>query len=528
MPEAAQSLLLALVEEFSWLNQPSAWAGLFALVIMEVVLGVDNLVFIAILAGRAAPELRDRARLAGLGMALLLRVFLLLGMSLLLRLTHPFLGPFSARDILFILGGLFLLYKATSELHERLEAAPMGLGGAASASAAFWPVVLQIMLLDAVFSLDAVITAVSMVPHVSIMILAVSLAIGLMLLASGPLTRFVGAHPTVVVLCLSFLLLIGFSMVAEGFGIHVPKEYLYAAIGFSVLIEAFNQISTFNQVKRQAMRPMRARAAELILRLMGDRGRPAVEGGEGRTAAESIAGEEGSMVSGVLSLGERSLRSLMTPRNDIRWINIEAAPEKITRYMRAEPHGHYPLCRGRLDELLGLARGSDILEALRAGENPAACSALRQAVTAPESLDALRLLKLMRSSPGNVVIAVDEFGSVSGLITPVDIFEIIAGEFRYADETPDLRPAGDGSLLVRGGADLRLLEQHLNLDGLLPPDGAYGSVAGLLLDNFGHLPEAGESMEYKGLRFVVEKVSARRIEGARVIPLQAAQETDKG
>ncbi|MCL1915833.1 MAG: hypothetical protein FWG17_03900 [Desulfovibrionaceae bacterium] len=516
-----------LLDELSWMGSVSGWAGLLALVIMEVVLGVDNLVFIAILADRAAPELRDKARIFGLGMALALRIVLLLGMSWMIRLSTPVWGNFSGRDIIFILGGVFLLYKATTELHERLEAGPVKMRGERS-HAGFWLVVAQIMLLDAVFSLDAVITAVGMVSHQSIMILAVFIAMGLMLLASGGLAAFVRNHPTVVVLCLSFLLMIGFSLVADGLGIHVPKEYLYAAIGFSVLIEIFNQIATSNQMKHQATRPLRARTTELILRLMGER-RPLIRDidEQNPAPAAAIAGEESSMIGGVLSLGERSLRSLMTPRNEIRWINLGNKVEKIVKYILAEPHSHYPLCHGRLDELAGMARGTDIMAAIQAGEDLEALAARRVSVVAPESMDAIRLLKLMRQTGGSPVIAVDEFGSVSGLVTPVDIFAIIAGEFREEDENPDISRQEDGSFLVRGGADLHLLENELNLEGLLPEEGDYGTLAGLLLDHFEHLPELGESLEHMGLRFIVEKVSTRRIEEVRVIPSQGQDHEDE-
>ncbi|MCL1890121.1 MAG: hypothetical protein FWF99_06455, partial [Desulfovibrionaceae bacterium] len=296
----------------------------------------------------------------------------------------------------------------------------------------------------------------------------------------------------------------------------------YAAIGFSVLIEIFNQIATSNQLKHQAMRPLRARTTELILRLMGE-GRPLVRDIDEQNPARpaSIAGEESSMIGGVLSLGERSLRSLMTPRNEIRWINLDNKAEKIVKYILAEPHSHYPLCHGRLDELAGVARGTDIMAAIQAGEDLEALAGRRASiVVAPESMDAIRLLKLMRQTGGSPVIAVDEFGSVSGLVTPVDIFAIIAGEFREEDEKPDISRQEDGSFLVRGGADLHLLENELNLEGLLPEEGDYGTLAGLLLDHFEHLPELGENLEHMGLRFIVEKVSTRRIEEVRVIPLQ--------
>lgn len=520
----------ALFAEFAWVMEPTAWAGLFALVTLEVVLGVDNLVFIAILADRVEPALRDRARVVGLAMALFLRILLLLTMSWMIKLTAPLVGNFSGRDIIFIVGGIFLLYKATTELHERLEAAPMEVTGQRT-FAGFWPVVMQIMVLDAVFSLDAVITAVGMVPHVSIMIMAVTIAISLMLLASKPLTRFVNAHPTVVVLCLSFLLMIGFSLVAEGFGFHVPKEYLYAAIGFSVLIEVFNQIATINHMKHQSKRPLRARTTETILRIMGEQNRlltvPGADDEQAQAEAANIAGEESNMINGVLSLGDRSLRSLMTPRSELRWIDIELGRDRNSAYLLAEPHSYYPVCAGKLDEILGIARGTDILSALENGGDLKNFDKLRVATVAPESMDAIRLLKLMRQATGNVVVAVDEFGSISGMITPVDIFEIIAGEFRDEYEKPDLVDLPDGTILAQGYADLHLLEQRLAIEGLIPPDSDYGTVAGLLLDNLGRLPERGEELQYEGLRFVVKKVSPRRIEEVLISWLEEDNEAEE-
>ena len=516
----------AIIGEFAWVMMPTAWAALFSLVILEVVLGVDNLVFIAILADRVEPRLRDHVRIVGLGMALLLRIVLLITVFWLSKPTSPIIGSFSVRDIIFILGGFFLLYKATTELHERLEGAPQEVSGQKSFSR-FWPVVAQIMVLDAVFSLDAVITAVGMVEHlghISIAIVAVSIAISLMLLASKPLTTFVNAHPTVVVLCLSFLLMIGFSLVADGFGFHVPKEYIYAAIGFSVVIEIFNQIAQRNYKKYQSSRSRRARTTEAILRLMGDKyGLETVTEtrNDGQSSeATSIAGEESNMISGVLSLGERSLRSLMTPRNRISWVDIADSPDAIRADLLEDAHGYYPVCRGSLDELLGVGRGTDILEALRSEGKLDNFDKLRVATVAPESMDAIRLLKLMRQASAHMVIAVDEFGSISGLITPVDIFEIIAGEFRDEDEKPDIVELEDGRLLVQGHADLHLLEQELDSEDLLSPDSDYGTVAGLLLDRFGHLPERGEVLEYAGLRFVVDKVSDRRIEEVLISRLE--------
>lgn len=266
---------------------PSVWAGLVTLIVLEIVLGIDNLVFIAILADKLLPGQRDKARIIGLSLALVMRLALLSLMSWLVTLTKPLFHvadfAFSGRDLIMLTGGVFLLFKATTELHERLENRPESHESNKN-YASFWVVVAQIVVLDAVFSLDAVITAVGMVSHLWIMMTAVVIAMGIMLLASKPLTNFVNAHPTVVVLCLSFLLMIGLSLVAEGFGFHIPKGYLYAAIGFSIIIELFNQIARRNFIRHQSRRPMRERTAEVILRLMG--------GKRSHQPQESSAGNE--------------------------------------------------------------------------------------------------------------------------------------------------------------------------------------------------------------------------------------------
>lgn len=225
-----------------WITNPDAWIGLLTLTVMEIVLGIDNIVFISILAGKLPPEQQVRARQIGLGLALVSRIALLLMISWIVQLTATLftvLGQdISGRDLILIVGGLFLLGKATREIHERLE----GDTGHASAkvSPSFTAVILQIILLDAVFSLDSVITAVGMVDEIGVMILAVIAAVGIMLVSAGRISDFVNRHPTVKMLALSFLLLIGFMLLLEGLDQHVPKGYIYFAIGFSVFVEMLN------------------------------------------------------------------------------------------------------------------------------------------------------------------------------------------------------------------------------------------------------------------------------------------------
>lgn len=232
-----------------WITNPDLLIGLLTLTVLEIVLGVDNIIFISILAGKLPVEQQARARQVGLGLALITRILLLLSLSWLVGLTVPLFElplPFleedargiSGRDLVLLLGGLFLLGKSTYEIHERLEGSEEH--GAARAPASFTSVIIQILLLDIVFSLDSVITAVGMVDNVGVMITAVIIAVVIMLFSAGPISNFVNHHPTVKMLALSFLLLIGMSLVAEGLDQHIPKGYIYFAMGFSVLVEVLN------------------------------------------------------------------------------------------------------------------------------------------------------------------------------------------------------------------------------------------------------------------------------------------------
>lgn len=226
----------------SWITSPEAWLGLLTLTVLEIVLGIDNIIFISILAGKLPPHQQARARRVGLMGAMITRIALLAAIAWIIRLTAPLftlLGhPFSGRDLILIGGGLFLLAKSTREIHDGLE----GEAGHANpaARATFGAVVGQIMILDIVFSLDSVITAVGMARHLPVMIAAVVLAVGVMMFAAAPISVFVHRHPTVKMLALSFLLMIGVSLIADGLGQHIPKGYIYFAMAFSIFVELLN------------------------------------------------------------------------------------------------------------------------------------------------------------------------------------------------------------------------------------------------------------------------------------------------
>jgi predicted tellurium resistance membrane protein TerC len=242
------------------LTDPNLWIALLTLTVLEIVLGIDNIVFLSVLTGKLPREQQPRARMIGVGLALGMRIVLLLTIQWVIGLTAPLVTlaglEFSGRDAILIGGGLFLLAKATTEIHESLE------GGTRHddrdrAPAAFRAVVVQVVLMDAVFSLDSIITAVGLVDEVAVMITAIVIAMGVMLVAAEPLARFVETHPTIKMLALSFLLLIGFSLVVEGFEVHVSKGYIYFAMGFSVFVEMLNL-----RIRGRTTRPVHLRTLD--------------------------------------------------------------------------------------------------------------------------------------------------------------------------------------------------------------------------------------------------------------------------
>ena len=226
-----------------WISNPEAWIALLTLTVLEIVLGIDNIIFISILSGKLPEGQQERARRIGLVAAMVMRILLLLSLSWVMRLTSPLFEvmgqEISGRDLILIVGGLFLLAKATLEIHEKLEGHE-DVDGKARAAASFASVIAQIMLLDIVFSLDSVITAIGMADDVAVMVIAVVIAVIFMLVFVNPVSDFVDRHPTVKILALSFLLLIGMTLVAEGFEIHIPKGYIYFAMAFSVFVEMLN------------------------------------------------------------------------------------------------------------------------------------------------------------------------------------------------------------------------------------------------------------------------------------------------
>jgi CBS domain containing-hemolysin-like protein len=512
-----------------WIADPTAWLGLLTLIVLEIVLGIDNLVFIAILADKLPPEQRDRARMIGLSLAMIMRLGLLASVAWLVTLTQPLFSvfdhAFSGRDLIMLFGGIFLLFKATMELHERLEGRTHQASGS-KAYARFWPVVAQIIVLDAVFSLDAVITAVGMVEHLPVMMIAVVISMGLMMVASKPLTAFVNARPTVIMLCLGFLMMIGFSLTAEGFGFHIPKGYLYAAIGFSISIEFFNQLARSRRKRSlQGERGLRDRTAHAVMRLLGGK----IEMDEvGEEIADMLGGASGDdvpfdrrervMIRGVLGLADQSIQKVMTDRMDVDRINLDDPLEKIHQAMLDSPHSRLLVSRGNAADVpLGYIHKKELFRQLLKGEQADIESLVRTPINLPDSSSVLNALEQMREAATHVAFVVNEFGDFEGLLTLTDILEAIAGELPDASEIegPDIE-AVEGGYHASGAVNLLVLRDRLGFNAR--PTDDYQTLSGLAMSVLDRLPLIGDRIEYADWQLTVLEVRDRRVTKMLITP----------
>jgi len=531
--------------DFSWVLEPATLVGFLTLLVLEVVLGIDNLVFVAILANKVKPQHRDKARIIGLSLAVVIRIIMLASMAYIMKLTTPlfYVDDFgvSGKDMIMFAGGIFLLYKATTELHERLEgqAAYVDGGNGRRKHTAFWAVVGQIILLDAVFSIDSVITAVAMVDHITIAMTAVVVAMpyvsldaekkpiprvvvamAVMIWASKPLTEFVDKHPTVVMLCLGFLLMIGFSLIAEGFHYHIPKGYLYAAIGFSILIEVFNQVSSKNRKKNAfSARTWRARTAESVLGMMGIREAVLAKAGAVNGDDSHFEDNEKLMIQSVLTLAERPILGVMTPRPEIERLDISQSKEQQCKQLEDTPFSRLMVVgKAGIDEPLGYINKKDLLAQMLATGEFSIHKALKQPLVLPENSTVLNAMELFRAKSADIALVVDEFGGILGMVTMKDLMETIAGDFpeEYErEEAPSIEMHADQSFTVDGSLEYGSLAQQIDLP-MQDEEADFHTVAGLIMDELQAIPEVGDSIDYHQWRFTVIEKVGQRIERVKV------------
>src|SRR5690606_31739747 len=519
---------------FDWMADPTAWLGLATLIVLEIVLGIDNVVFIAILADKLPPHQRNRARMIGLALAMLMRLGLLASIAWVVTLTAPLFtvlgSDISGRDLILIFGGVFLLFKGTMELHERVEGNSHGQATGTVQHAIFWQVILQIVVLDAVFSLDSVITAVGMVQDLSIMMIAVVIAMAVMMMASRTLMAFVSRHPTVVILCLGLLLMIGFSLVAEGLGFHVPKGYLYAAIGFSILIEFFNQLSRRNRVRGSHALDRRQRTAQTVLRLLRAGKQPDDAANQSDSEAVFIDGldnepafapEESNMIERVLAIGARDVRSIMVPRGKMIWLDVkDTGPTVVEKF--SSGHARLPLCDGDAANVIGVLHFKDFLNHLSSRSEPDLAHLARKPHYVIETMPALKVLEVLRKSREHMLIVVDERGVCEGLLTPLDVLTAIGGELpEHIDAVSKAIPLPDGSWLLDPSMRIEDAGRALAHTGFLL-DHTDATLTGCLLRIAGRIPDVGEIIEWQQWRFDITRRDGYRLAQVRAYRREAS------
>lgn len=511
------------VLDFAWIADPSAWAGLGTLILIEIVLGIDNIVFISILATTLPQSQRRHAFLVGLGLALLTRLGLLAAVAWVVTLTEPlflFLGhSFSWRDIILIVGGLFLLLKGTVEMHERLEGQILDPSKHTDHHAAFWQVIAQIVILDAIFSLDSVITSVGMVQHLSIMYIAVIAAVGFMLMASGPLVSFIERHPTVIILCLGFLLMIGLSLITEGIGLHIPKGYLYSAILFSLAIEFCNQYALRSRRRRVSMRDMREATARVILGLLG--GKTSTDSAPmdamalgSVTDGATFAPEERDMVGRVIRLSGRTARFIMTPTQRAPWLDADADFAEAERFAARTSMSWLPVRDAETDDVLGVVPVVKLLAAGR-DENFSLRTLVQQAPTVLEHSSLADVLADYRRRPVPLLFVVDEYGSVVGQLLPSNLLSVLAGQMGDMPASPDSCRMPDGSWRLPGRLSVDMATSWL---GISPPaESESATLAGLVLEHLQHIPQTGEKLHIQGWNMEITRMDGKRIDEIRAV-----------
>ncbi|MBY7648974.1 MAG: hypothetical protein C4617_00400 [Candidatus Liberibacter europaeus] len=514
---------------FGWIYDYYVWVGLIALISLELVLGIDNLIFITLLVDKLPLGQRDKAFVFGLTFAMVTRIALLASISYWMGMfQQPLFSlgelEFSGRDIVLIFGGFFLLFKSTIELHERLEGDNYDKKQKFFSPVSWQIIVLQIVVLDVIFSLDSVITAVGMVQDFVVMVLAVVISAVMMMAVSSPIINYISRHPTVVILCLGFLLMIGFSLIIEGLHFDVPKGYLYASIGFSGIIELLNQVARQNRERLISTSHLRARTADAVLRLLG--GKPILQqqGFNANSGVFSlpkheeqvISEQEKDMVQSVLTLADRPAKSIMTPRTEIVWFDINHVDKDLQWKILELGHSRFPIAKGSLDKFIGIVSARDLLRDIIEDGDINLERSIRKPLVVHENISVLKLMERLRRSSQTFVMVLDEYGVLEGMITPANILEAIAGDFPDEDDKKlDVTVGEEGSLTVDGWIDVRHASKLFGVD-LVDEDDRYSTLAGFILWKLGHLPQEKEVFIEMNLRFEILQLNGHNIDRVKV------------
>ena len=501
--------------DFAWVADPSAWVGLGVLILLELALGIDNLLFISLLAGRLPRNSRKKAFRMGMGLALIQRFALLSMMAWLMGLREPLftmLGRgFAVRDIILVAGGVFLLFKGSQELHDKLEDAGDH-GENSGGGAGFWIVVIQIAALDAFFSFDSVLTAVGMANDVTMMMTAVAVAMAIMLRAASCLSAFVERYPSIVVMCLGFMMMVGGSLIMDGMGLPVPRGYLYAAVLFSLFVEAFRQLMVRRRRSRRVTRDSRGALADAVSRLLslGE-----LSSGEAQLEMAALAADAGKagvcakkereLLARILRLGGLSVRTIMIPWRNVDKIHASASWEEMKVAAGHSLQACIPVFDEASDDVLGAVFPQDMIARERKSAGLRAAELARPVPVVLEHTHVTDMWDILADAAGPLAVVLDEYGRPAGIVTPEHVVRALAGG---AENREEAKLSGT-ELVLAGGMPLPEAVSALKLEH--GEDFRSETLAGMVLEILGRIPHEGESFSWGGWRWRVLGMDGLRI-----------------
>lgn len=495
---------------------PSIWAGLLTLIVLEIVLNIDNLVFIAIIVDKLPPKKRDSAIFIGLSLALIMRLTLLIFMSWIVTFNHPIfkLGKFifSIHDLILLIGGIFLVYKATVELHKRLENSQILNRTTRHNYSVFWLVIIQIVVLDTLFSLDAAITAVGMVNNLPIMVLAVIIAMLIMLVSSKTLTYFINKHPKIVIICLSFLLMIGLSLIIESFGFHISKTYLYASIGFAIIIELLNQITKRNVIKNQHFIDINNKPYKKNHNFIKNKQNIKKESLSQQIYKIKIIiyryfapkhyekkafFSNNSNMEFLLNL---TCDKIMIKRQNIFWIDFNLSQIEINNQILINKYNSVLICYKELDNIVGILQSKDLLINIKNHKKILDLARNSPQIMIPINFSIWQLLNICYLTKKCFFIVTNKQCNIQGIITTTNIIELISNKMNNQNNMPNIIAIHNG-WLVDGNIHLNVLQKSINYYFNL--DHVELSLSDFIIKYLKRYPKMGDIIDIELLRFKI-------------------------
>ncbi|CAL4321859.1 UPF0053 inner membrane protein YoaE [Buchnera aphidicola (Chaitophorus populicola)] len=506
------------------LLDPSTWTGLLALVLLEIILGIDNLVFLTIITKKLNPNQRTKARNIGLVLSLLIRIIFLYFISWSTSFTTPLYSnqyvTISGREFILFIGGIFLSVFSLMELYDKLYHKSIKRTKHKQYSY-FWLIILQIIILDIIFSLDSIITAIGIVNNFIIISTSMIIAMFFMLALLNSLKNFIQKYKKILILCLGFLLIIGINLTLESLGLYFSKKYLYTAVGFCIFVELFNQISKYHFLLYQYHRPFRKRMLEHFLKILKREETKDIKVIKrfnkdntriySKKEYTNFNKEEKYMISSLLNLSIRSVKSIMTPRTEISWININHSYNIIKKKLLNAPHNLFPVCKGEIDKVIGVVRAKELIIKIENKESILKFVSKNKPIIISDEVNLIKLLKILKKSKGNIILVKDKFNILQGLVTPLDFLKAIAGDFPDSDETPDIIKKNN-SWLVKGHTNLYSLQQSLNTKDLIKRNNTQVSISGLIIEKNGNIPVKGQVIKISSFTFKILKLTNYKID----------------